>query len=85
MVSSSIRSSRLTSLVLLDQAGHHVHVPQYELVVLDLLLDVLVLLLELLDLQAGQARQPHVQDRPGLDLAEREALHEPPLRRVRIG
>ena len=51
----------------------------------DLLDDREVLVLDLLALEGGQAGQPHVEDRLGLQLGQVEALHQVRLRRLGVG
>ena len=51
----------------------------------DALLQVGVLVLDLLALEPGEAREAQVEDRLGLDLGELEALHQAGARRVGVG
>ena len=59
-----------------DQGVDLAHVTEDLLVAGDGRLEIAPLLLELLDLEAGQAREPHRQDRVGLPRGEQEAARE---------
>ena len=71
--------------LVLDDLQHEVHVAEHLRVPGDLLAQLLELVFDLVTLETGEAAQPHLEDRVGLDLREAEARDEGGLRLGVVG